>query len=430
MKAAPWILTAVIVAATAMGEWGGRERLDRALTEKARLEREPGSPSAQTPDDPSFDVASEIARLLELARPTENGEGSLTGEQSAADLRNSLAMVHEMDALDAGKIRILIKTLGEDQKLDDVSRANLLGLVALTLAYNDPEGALHLSDDPVVKRALDENQVGIQVQKSALARLADSDSKAAIEWLHRLEKASAVPVDEEIKMSVLAGVARQHPAEAFALIPEVHMERDEDAIAAIMTTPATPERRTEALKALRALVAGKENTDEHDSLLSTGIGSIESRISSEGLSRNLKWLQKVALTRQETEFFAQALWERNNSQVRDIEEDFPAWLAWMDGKLDPNQSEGLTADLVQRWAYVDAPAAAAWAKAAKPGWQRNGAIMGYIAALGSFQPEEALKWADLLEDQAERAQAQEGVLHAWMDKDPEAAGKYAAEHGH
>lgn len=432
MKAAPILITAVIAAAVGLGEWGGEEHLNRALEERQRLTQELADKKAapapapeiiqEAAATPAFDPSGLISRLSSLAA---NGadhppEGSA---QAEAALRDSLKALGELDSLEAPQMRALLAGLENATNLSDEAKQNLLGLASITFAYGHPADALALLDGGHIENLLDRYQLTGQVQKAALSKMAAQDPAAAVEQLHRIEKAATGPVDDEIKAGLLNGAARLHPKAAFEIVPDLHLEEAADAPRRIMSAPMDAAMRNEALAALRQRVAHPVGDEDREELLKGGMNGLEQILAYEGLHRNLAWLEKAKLNVEEASAFS------NSIDGRQIDEDFDTWLDWIKTSLNPDRQRDIAKDLTGKWAFLDAVTAAKWIAAAPEGALKDGAILGYADILSDYRPAEAADWALKLAPSNERTECLHDIVGKWTETDAEAAKKFAKENG-
>src|SRR5690606_5781351 len=117
---------------------------------------------------------------------------------------------------------------------------------------------------------------GQHVVSAALAKWAEDDPMAAVEWIRKNAGTHPEFVTEESKQGVLKGAAMQDPRLAFQLAADLGLKNPGDAGRSIGGAAKTPGERTAVLAALRGhlAAAGTDATANEGLLKSTmaGIG--------------------------------------------------------------------------------------------------------------------------------------------------------------
>lgn len=104
------------------------------------------------------------------------------------------------------------------------------------------------------------------------------------------------------------------------------------------------------------------------------------------------------------------------------------WAAWIAGVNWPPEQEHPGESYIQAWAYADYAAAGEWLDRYPAGAKKDSLIRSYSAFIFDKFPAEAARRVATLSAGPVRERTLQSLYWRWVDKDPEAAERFAKEH--
>lgn len=357
---------------------------------------------------------------------TQSGLRSLMmeidGGADSEDLhrRSAEAMARLME-LDPSRLRAVVRELVQDSSLSEKSRRDLLTFAILSLADEDPATAMGLFTD--AGTLLEGNPAGGHVVSNALAKWAELDSAAALDWMRDHAKRYPELVDDDTRRSLISGAAAKDPALAFRLIDELGLEHPAGAVNAIVMSGARdPESRTAVLKALREHLQGIEDPVAREEASSSALEVLAQSAEKESFETLSTWMQSAGLTEEEKTSFASGLsWFNTRA-------DTGKWVDWMAKNLEPSELAEPVRDLVGEWTQQDYQAAGKWLTGVAEGPAKAAAVESYAAAVAEYEPQVAEQWAMTLPPGPAREATLQAIRDNWSSADPEGARAFARQH--
>jgi hypothetical protein len=430
----PLILTLVILVAGSF--WGVhenrklttlREKHQQVLKEAAALGvtadvSKPFVPTKITKrprEDAERKVKDFTERLVAFAK--EMKEMQTSGKQPDEAMRKRIMEVmDDMLSLNGEELKLLIAGMKDRKDMDDEMRNGMISFSIMMLAQQHPEAALALftessdmlGDNPMSKHAL----------SSALSQWAKDQPLEALKWIKANAEKHPDLVTDDTKKAVIAGAARNDFALALQLIGELKVSVEGSGVMYQITqAAATPEQRTELLKALRKQAENSTDKKEGEKLLSSGLNGLFSQVAQTGYDKSMDWLESANLSAAETGNMAENL---NYYQTK---ADTGKWLDWLSSQtIDGMKSENVTRNLVRQWTDKDYKAAGEWLAQAPAGPVKETATQSYLQTIAPYEPEVAAQWAETLPAEKQKS-AMKDIYRNLKDK--AAAEDFAARHG-
>lgn len=360
------------------------------------------------------------ADLVAFARQMEAHDKGGIGTDETIQNRGMEIMAKLLE-LDASQIKVLITGLRDDKSLSSGTRSDMIGLTLTMLGEDHPLAALEFLmgssglpvGSPVAKR----------VVASTLARWANQDPLAALDWVRKNSDEHPDLTDDETKQGIIAGAARSDPKLAFKLISETNLDDKAAAVQSLVEAGKTPEQRTAILDALREHLATIPEQADREELLKESLESMGRNISEESFTAVQSWLAASKLSPQESAQFAAGLSYFNTKQ------DTGRWIDWMAENLPKEQLRENVDNLIGQWTQQDYQAAGKWLAGAADGPAKNASVSIYAATVAEYEPRTAVQWALTLPDGHERQATFEAIYQNWPKNDAAAALAFAREHG-
>jgi hypothetical protein len=325
-----------------------------------------------------------------------------------------------MKALDPAQVKILIAEARANKDLTDESRENLIAFSIMTLADSHPQAALALlTESPDSLKA---NEMVKQAMSTALAKLAQDDPAAALEWVRANSAKFPDLVDDDAKRGVISGTAGNDPMLAFNLIAELGPKDGYEAIYKITNAPNTPEERTVTLTALRAYLATLPEGEMRDKASKNALRSLGQNAVREGFEAGSKWL---ASTGPNLEYLV----ESSGLYYHNYREESGKWIEWLGVNLSVEKSKIGISEMVQNWTKTDYQAAGKWLAATPDGPTKNISIRSYAETVARYEPETAAQWAMTLPAGKDRDETLKNIYQKWPANDEAAKQAFKKLHG-
>jgi hypothetical protein len=428
----------ILIAASFFG-WQGHARLVDAREDHGRLVAEAEAmgldasgtangadgKAAQTktrrddPGDKAAVVKAFSAKLVAFAKEMEAMQKE--GKQPDEDMQKRMFEVLEvMLSLDAAQLKLLVAEIRGTTDLSDEMRTGILGFAVMMLANDHPAAALAIFTES--GDLMKETGSSQHVISSAVARLAQEDPMAALDWIRKNSKEHPEMVTDQTKRGVLAGAARQDPKLAFSLIAELGFEDGSRAVGSIVETATTTEQRKAVLAAMRdhAKTLGPEAAAAitKETLKELGQG-----LSRQGHDGTVAWLKESGLSPEETADFAEGVqpWQTKSETGK--------WIGWLAENVPGDKMEIRVTLFMNQWARDDYKAAGLWLNDFKDGPAKDAAVKSYADSVAPYEPASAAEWALTLPEGEERKKLLISIHDQWKSKDAEAAAEFARENG-
>ncbi|MCW1913456.1 hypothetical protein OJ996_07720 [Luteolibacter sp. GHJ8] len=435
MKASLALAALILLAASFFG-WRGHTRLAEVHAEHERLVEEgralgidgdaaSGSGDAQTKSrraeavDKPAKVKAFAAELVAFAKEMEAAQKS--GQQPGEEMQKKIfAIIDKMLELDASELKLLVAELRATSDLSEDMRNGILSFAVMMLANDHPAAALALfaeSGDLMKDQGTSQH-----VLSSALARLAQDDPMAALDWIRKNAKEHPELAGEQAKRGVLAGAARQDPKLAFSLIAELGFESSHMAVRSIVDTAVSAEERKAMLAAMREHVKTL-NGDAAKQVREQALNALGQNISQAGYDSAMTWLASSDLSAQEMEEFAQGV------QPWQTKAETGKWITWMADKFPKEEIGPRMSMFMRQWANDDYKAAGEWLNDFKEGPTKEVAVKSYADAVLPYDPATAAEWSLTMPAGKEKTDLMAQIYRQWRSKDEAAAEKFAEENG-
>ena len=363
-------------------------------------------------------VVKEFAdRLLAFAR--EMKEAETTGKHmDASGQKRLLEALDGMYSLNGDQILELVADLEGRGGVDDGMKKQIIGFAVLTMAEQHPERTLtYIAGNPAVMK---DNPMQGHILNTALGALARSNPDAAVAWLDAHKESHPGMVTEDTRRAVALGAAQQDIAAGFRMMERLDLRSDNHAWSMLASGADTPEKKTIYLDQARALGGGSVAGGEQ--LRNEALRNLFGRVAEDGLDKASVWMQGAGLTAEETSLMVGAL---NPFNTRD---ETARWVEWLAARPGEASAESAVGPLVRSWTEQDYQAAGNWLSRTADGPVKQSATLAYLQAVAPYDPENAEQWAETLPAD-KRGQAQSTILWSLRKKDPEAAKRFAEEHG-
>lgn len=431
-------ITALILAVAGVIGWQNHVKLEDAQAVRTRLTAEAqglgldagellkngASPrrmksQRETNGDKEAHAKDYAKRLADFANEMKALEKQ--GEQPGPEMQKRIfAIVDEMMKLDASQLKILVAELKIAPGLDEEMRRGIIGFAIMTLSERQPSAALTLyveSSDMLGGRG---NQ-GNHLVSTALARWAQDDPAAAMEWFRTNSKEHPDVVPSGARMGIISGAARQDPRLAFKLIGELGLSSDNEAGETMVRQAKTPAEKTALLAALRDHLAGSTDAEASANLRKFTMEAMGEKMVEEGYEASTSLLASV--TEEEERLMAKGLrgWQMKG--------DTGKWIDWMADKLPAEDFNRKVTEMMGDWTKRDYKAAGEWINATKDGPARQAAARTYAVTVAPYEPESAAQWAETLPAGKDRDEAFKTIHEEWKKKDEAAAAEFARKNG-
>jgi hypothetical protein len=432
------LIAALILIGTSFFGWSGQQRLTAAREDHARLVEEAErlgidaaegasgsvqSVHAKSRRDEGGDKTAEAkafaAKLVAFAKEMEEMQKSGTQPDESMQKR-IFEILDGMLALDGSQLKILVAELRVAPGLNDEMRTGILGFAVMMLANDHPAAALALFTES--SELMKDAGSSRHVISSALARWAQDDPMAALEWIRKNSKEHPDLVTDQTKRSVLAGAARQDPGLAFSLLGELDAKDRTMAVHGIAESATTSEQRKAVLMSLREHMKTL-GPDAAASLSASTLNALGQGVSQEGHEAALAWLEGAGLSPEEKAAFAQGVqpWQAKGETGK--------WIEWMSKELPAEQTTQRVTLFMNQWARDDFKAAGQWLNNFQDGAAKDAAVKSYADTVAPYEPASAAEWALTLPEGQERKDLLTKIHGEWKSKDEAAAAEFARENG-
>lgn len=396
-------------------------RIQSELATKARSLGIAVQPADDTPftkrqrEQASEQSRTILSRLVAGAKEMERSEKS--GEETSD--AETARLLKQLVGLDSAQLKQVIIGIHEESSLTDEMRENLLGVMVMLLAEQDPAAALGLISES--KNLLSDESTQKQIMLSSLTRWAKQDPQAALSWMRGHADAYPEFSDDETKLSIISGAAEANPQLAFKLMTELKLDDPSAAISTLAETGTTPEKRSAVLAALREYAATISDESERADLIETSLEDMARNLSNEKFNSVKAWLAAANLSPTETAQFAAGLSYFNTK------EETGEWIDWMAGNLPQEEIAENVDNLVGQWTQQDYLAAGRWLSSAAESPAKTAAVKTYAATVAEYEPQTAVQWAlTLPADQ--RQETYQAIYENWPKRDAAAAEAFAKAH--
>ncbi|WP_035609505.1 hypothetical protein [Haloferula sp. BvORR071] len=437
MKISIFVAVLILIAASFFG-WKENGSLAAARQEHERLEKEARELGIDTAalaaggdkaalaknrrdntQSKEADAKAFAAKLIAFAREMEEAQKQRT-EPDENMQKRIIEIMDQMLSLDAAQLKVLLAEFRAAPDLTDEMRSGMIGFAVMMLANDHPAVALNLFSES--SDLLKNGDMNTHVVGASLSKWAQDDPKAAIEWMKKNAKAHPELVNEQTKLSILSGAARQDPRTAFALAKDLELEDGSSFGRSIAEGANTPEQRNAVLSAMHDYLKGLDEKASASMITST-MGSLAGKAMQDGYDAGSKWLDSAKLDDKEREAFA------NGIQYWQAKSDTGKWIEWLDGKLPAENLSNKVTSLVNQWTQQDYKAAGQWIDDCKAGPVKDSAVRSYASTVAPYAPDSAAQWALTLPEGKERSELLGNIHSEWKKKDADAAAKFARENG-
>jgi hypothetical protein len=325
-----------------------------------------------------------IAFAVEMKEVEKKGGGA---PDEALQTR-AMEMMGRLLDLDAGQIKQVIAELKASTEIDDVTRGEIISFSVMMMASDHPEAALAIFTESSDLKEI--NGMGDQVVSAALAKWAEKDPLAALEWIRANSEKHSELVSDQAKAAVVAGAAKQDPKLAIRLLDELELGNMGQVAMSLAMSAQSPEDSAGLLAALR------EGGDKHRALLHSVISSMAGQVSGGTFEQSQQWLAAAKLSDTEIAEFAESIspWQTGGNTGK--------WIDWIAGKLPPEELGPKIDEFVRQWTRQDFKAAGEWINSSAEGPAKVAAVKSFAETVAPFEPETALQWANTLPAGKER----------------------------
>jgi hypothetical protein len=150
-------------------------------------------------------------------------------------------------------------------------------------------------------------------------------------------------------------------------------------------------------------------------------------VAKDGFQQGVQWIDSAKLSATELQGLG------NNISAHNIPtSDIGQWVEWLGNHLPSDTTSNQISTMLDSWTQKDYVAAGKWLTATPDGPTKQAAVIGYVQAVASYEPETAAQWAMTLSSGEDRARALRQIYHHWSKKDPAAkaaAEAFADQHG-
>lgn len=365
--------------------------------------------------------APQMRKVTDLLQRMEEMERSGRRPDQAMYDRTVDALVMLME-MSPNHVRKLLAELRERPDLSDETKAKVIGHSLLFISAEHPEIALRIYGES--KDLIKRGGMVAQVVGNALSALAEQDPDAAMQWVKSQKEAPVGMSHEEMRNSVLGGVAKSDPATAFRLLSTVPTEESASACDVIASALADTQRGRESLlQALKGYVGGLENPKEARMISGTVMEAIGRGVNKNSFQSVSQWLDSANLPESDIASFVDGLsWYSTGSETGE-------WINWMAQRLPGDSLATPVEGLVGDWVEEDYLAAGKWLTDLPDGAIKTPAVKAYAQAVAAYDPQVAIQWAMTIRDVNARRKTLAAIHENWPANDEAGAAKFAAEHG-
>ena len=438
MKISAAVSLLILVAAALIGWTGQRGELAKAEAEHARLISEAAALGILSidPDDPEKELrvtkrgradvradklaeAHEVAReviafAIEMKRLEESGKA-----QDEAMQERTLALIDRMLSLDGGQLETVIADFRASKEVDGDIRNGILSFAILALAEEHPETALKLfteGGDDLLRESVGKYQLS-----AALAKFAEQDPNAALEWVRVNSGKHPDLVTDDVKNGLVRGAAKNDMKLAFGLITELGIKDASDALSEIADSVEDMKERKEFLGLLRDF-----SKKEAGSSGSGALSYLAPGIAKEGFAAGSRWIAENKLSPAEIAVLA------GNIAMNAKGSEKGQWIEWMGDGLSGKERETKIETSVQQWTQKDHRAAGEWLAGLPEGPAKVPAVASFARTVADYDPQIASQWALTMPPGEKRKETLREIYQRWPKDDVAgnaAREAFAREHG-
>lgn len=373
--------------------------------------------------DKEADARAAASEFIAFARVMEEMEKK-GGQPDAEMQKKILAIMDRMMGLDAGQLKILIDTVRNTPDLKDDTRRNLIGFSIMSLAGDHPKAALALFAEST--DILNDHGISRHVISTSLAKLAQEDPNAALDWVRENGPKFPELVDDDAKRGLISGAAARDPKLAFSLIAELDLKDSGQTVRSIAAAAKTPEERTATLAALREHLKTLDSGGQ-ESVSSNAISTLAQGAAKDGFEAGTKWLDSANLSDAELQ---SAFRGGMTNQIRS--EDTGKWVEWISDSMPADKAGASIQPMVGSWARNDYKAAGEWLSTQPASEMRDSSVKAYAEQVSRYEPQAAVEWALTLPEGRQRQDTFNHIYQNWPKDDPgskQAAEIFAERHG-
>lgn len=331
-------------------------------------------------------------------------------------------LVARLADLGPAELRRVLKELREAEDLSQETRRNLVSYVVLALSSRHPETAAKLAAETA--DLLGDSVIGGQALLASMARWAERDPQGAQAWIEQTSPNRPGLRDEDVKRSLLGGVAANDPAAAFRMLGTLGFDDAGDGVGAIMETASkSPEQRDAVLGALRGHLAGMTSPVERERIREEAFAALAQSINPKDFDASVSWLQSAGLDNEELAAFATGI------GYFDAQGETGRWIDWFSTRLPIDNLDEPVREMMGEWTQQDYLAAGNWLAATQDGPGKHAAVAAYAEAVAEYEPQVAVQWAMTLPDNWRREQVLRTIHENWPADDPRGAAEFAEKHG-
>jgi hypothetical protein len=420
---ASWILAAIILGAGLAYDFT-RQSQSASLVERGeKLEAK----------------AKSLGISIEQGRSRPRDRAAASGSLDAGETRDIKARLIDMIVADEDEEKILdlmtrllamspdaigglIEDLRKEAGLSEEQKREATSMLLFAMAGTNPEQAATMAHE--LRDFLKEDFMGDHVLQLSLASWAANEPDAALDWFRQRMQGDAKAFDDETKSALLGGIAGSDPARAFLELKHLKLEGEADAISNIMSSAiGNPETRDQAVTALRNAIAASDDEEQREALLDNGWLAVGETLQGEGYAKATEWMESMNLTKEELASLAGGLGYYGTAA------ETGQWITWIETNLTPEDADSPVRELMGEWTEQDYLAAGNWLATAPEGQAKQAAVVSYVEAVSTYEPQIAEQWALTLPVGEQRDEALGVIRENWPDSDPDGAKAFAARHG-
>ncbi|MCP5534477.1 MAG: hypothetical protein H7A49_16735 [Akkermansiaceae bacterium] len=331
-------------------------------------------------------------------------------------------LLARLAALGPEELKSVLEDLRAEEGISLETKRNLIGFTVLTMSASQPEAAARFAADSA--DLLGDSVIGEQALLASVQRWAERDPQGAAAWLKTAAANRPELAEDDVKRSLVGGVAKQDPAEAFRMLGSMGFDDISDGVEAIMNAASdSPAGRDSVLAALRGHLATMTDAADREEVRAEGYAALARSMDVKDFETSSAWLDQAGLSGEELAAFATGL------GYFDAEGETGRWIGWLASRLDIDDLEEPVQEMMGEWTQQDYLAAGNWlaAEAESPG--KRAAVAAYAEAVAEYEPQVAVQWAMTLPDTWRRTEVLRSIHENWPEDDPQGAAAFAEQHG-
>lgn len=230
--------------------------------------------------------------------------------------------------------------------------------------------------------------------------------------------------DESVKESVVTGIALKDVRFAFSLLEALGFKDRSLAVRSIVEAASlAPDRRDEAIDALRDHLADLPREADRIEMREAGFAALADGIGSDGFHQFTSWLEGKNPSAPELAAFTGGL---TFSKTRG---ETSLWIDWLSDHLPMADLSEPVAELMREWTSNDYIAAGQWLATSPDSPGKLAAVAAYAETVAGTDPHVAVLWAQTLPDTWRRAAVMRAIHEKWPANDPQGAALFAQSQG-